>query len=108
MERKMKECLDACLACISACNHCLDACLEEEHAAMMKACIRLDRDCADLCGMAIQMMTRNSPFVKEFMLLCAQACDLCAEECAKHDHDHCQACAEACRACSRACMAMAV
>jgi hypothetical protein len=28
---------------------------------------------------------------------------LCAQECAKHQHDHCQKCAESCRQCADAC-----
>ncbi|WP_158686517.1 four-helix bundle copper-binding protein, partial [Cronobacter sakazakii] len=29
-----------------------------------------------------------------------------AEECGKHDHDHCQRCAEACKKCADACRKM--
>ena len=31
----------------------------------------------------------------------------CADECARHRMDHCQACAEACRRCAQECRAMA-
>ncbi|ECX3894299.1 four-helix bundle copper-binding protein, partial [Salmonella enterica] len=31
----------------------------------------------------------------------------CAEECARHDHDHCQNCARACSQCADACLKMA-
>jgi hypothetical protein len=34
---------------------------------------------------------------------CIEICQRCADECGKHDHDHCQQCAEACRACVEAC-----
>jgi hypothetical protein len=30
-------------------------------------------------------------------------CRSCAEECSKHNHDHCKACAEACLSCAEAC-----
>ncbi|WP_373711169.1 four-helix bundle copper-binding protein [Jeotgalibaca porci] len=30
---------------------------------------------------------------------------MCADECEKHDHNHCQECAKACRACEEACNA---
>jgi hypothetical protein len=35
---------------------------------------------------------------------CAKICGICAEECSKHSHDHCQACAKACEACKEACL----
>ncbi|MDP3826746.1 MAG: four-helix bundle copper-binding protein, partial [Polaromonas sp.] len=31
----------------------------------------------------------------------------CGDECAKHDMDHCQACARACHACAQECRSMA-
>lgn len=36
--------------CMEACNHCYDACLKEEDVNMMAKCIRLDRECADICA----------------------------------------------------------
>ncbi|HEU5147385.1 MAG TPA: four-helix bundle copper-binding protein [Chryseosolibacter sp.] len=31
---------------------------------------------------------------------------MCAEECNKHNHEHCKVCAEACLACAEACHAL--
>ncbi|WP_394345089.1 four-helix bundle copper-binding protein [Antarcticibacterium arcticum] len=28
---------------------------------------------------------------------------MCAEECAKHDHEHCKKCAQVCNECAEAC-----
>ena len=74
---------------------------------MMADCIRMDRDCADLCRLTETLMTRQSDLAKEICRLCAQACRACAEECARHDHDHCQQCAQACQRCAEECEAMA-
>lgn len=106
-EQQMKACLEACQSCIKACNTCFDACLREEHVGMMADCIRLDRECAEICGLAVQAMTRGSSFMKEICKLCASICEACGDECAKHRHEHCQACAEACHACAKACTALA-
>lgn len=106
MNTKYEDCLKACIECLEACNNCFDACLKEEHIQMMAGCIRLDRECADVCSYAAQAITRNSPFVQEICKLCAQICDACGEECGKHDHEHCQKCAEACRKCAEACRQM--
>jgi len=85
-----KECIDECLKCMIACNHCYSACLDEDHVGMMKECIRLDRECADICEFAAHAMSMNSKYAKEICLACAEACEACGNECQKHDHEHCQ------------------
>lgn len=72
----MKRC-----SCWKACHHCFDACLQEEDVEMMAQCIRLDRECADICAQTLQVLTRNSPFSKPYLLLCAEACQACAKAC---------------------------
>ncbi len=101
-----QKCLEECLACMEACNTCFDACLNEEDVNMMAACIRLDRECSDICALAARAIQSNSPFMEQICSLCAEICDACAEECRKHTHDHCQKCAEACRRCAAACREM--
>ncbi len=89
--------------CMTECNHCFDACLKEDDVKMMAECIRLDRECADICGYLEQAISRNSPFVKELAQVCATICEACGNECKQHDHEHCQRCAEACFKCAEAC-----
>jgi hypothetical protein len=74
---------------------------------MMAGCIRLDRDCAQLCWAAAAFMSRGSPFLNDLCRLCAEVCGACGEECARHPQDHCQRCAEACRHCAEECRRMA-
>ncbi|MGP4075514.1 four-helix bundle copper-binding protein [Halobacillus sp. K22] len=93
--------------CMEACNHCYDACLKEDNVAHMVDCIRLDRECADMCGFLEQALVRNTPFAKELASVCAQMCEACGNECKKHEHDHCQKCAEACFKCADACKSIA-
>ncbi|MBP3952218.1 four-helix bundle copper-binding protein [Bacillus suaedae] len=95
--------LDALHECMIACNHCYDACLEEDDIAMMAKCIRLDRECADICAYLEQAISRGTPFISELAEVCAKICTECGNECKKHDHEHCQKCAEACMACAEAC-----
>ena len=91
--------------CSIICTSCADACSAEEMD--MRQCIRLCLDCADVCDMAARLATRrtdkNAILLQEALQLCVTACDLCAEECAQHDHEHCQLCAEMCRECSEDC-----
>ena len=93
--------------CMAACNHCFDACLKEDHVQMMTECIRLDRECADICNYLEQAITRGTPFLSELAAVCAKICEACGNECKKHDHDHCQKCAEACFKCAEACKQVA-
>jgi hypothetical protein len=90
------------------CNRCFDECLKEDDVKMMADCIRLDRECADMCAFAAKAMQSNSPFAKEICALCAKICRACGDECAKHEHhQHCKDCADACYRCAEACEQMA-
>lgn len=95
--------LQALAACVEACEHCATACLQEDDVKMMAPCIRLDRDCADICALTARFVARGSEHAAHLMRECAEICRLCGEECGKHEKDHCQACAEACRRCEEAC-----
>lgn len=98
-----KDLLNKLSYCQTACEHCADACLSEDNVAEMAECIRLDRDCADICDMAIKYISRDSRRASSVLDLCADICETCARECEKHDHGHCKDCAEACRECAEAC-----
>ncbi len=91
--------------CERACNMCFDACLKEDDVKMMAECIRLDRECADICAITRSFAYREGAAFEDLLEVCAKSCEACAEECEKHaDHaDHCRECAEACRECAEAC-----
>ena len=92
---------------MEACEHCATSCLKEKDVKMMARCIELDRSCADACSWAMREMSRDSQFAERVCAVCADICDACGEECAKHKMGHCRECAEACRACAEACREMA-
>ena len=80
---------------------------------MLVRCIRLDLDCADVCGATGRIMSRQTAFDPQIaraqLQACATACRVCAEECAihaQHGMEHCRVCAEACRTCEQACQAV--
>lgn len=104
-----QQLLETLHECMAACNHCFDACLKEDEVKMMAECIRLDRECADMCAYLEQAITRNSPFVSQLAKVCAEICQTCGDECQKHAdmHDHCKHCAEACHRCAEACRSIA-
>lgn len=89
--------------CVTACEFCADACLEEDNVSKLAACIRLDRNCADICATSLRLLVRNSNHTGSVIEICREICAECAEECEKHDHDHCEECAQACRRCEEQC-----
>ncbi|MGE4239521.1 four-helix bundle copper-binding protein [Ramlibacter sp.] len=105
--QKIQACLEACDACATACDHCAGACLQEPDMQMMARCIALDIDCAAICRLAAGYMARDSAFAKHICRQCAEICQACGDECAKHSMDHCRACAEACHRCAQECRGMA-
>ena len=107
LPKNVLDCIAACNACEAACLHCASACLQEPDVKMMARCIALDMDCAQLCQAPVALMCGGSDLAPALCKVCAQACQACGDECAKHDMDHCQQCAEACRRCAEACAGMA-
>lgn len=80
---------------------CADACLAEDKVAEMRACIRKCLDASDICTMATTVATRraasNEAILRHALELTVAACRTCAEECEKHDNEHCTQCATMCR-----------
>ena len=95
--------------CAAICTSCADACVAENMVAEMRQCIRTCLDCADVCDAAFKVATRrtgsNPIVIQEMLQLCITACDICAEECDRHEHAHCKRCAEMCRETARDCRA---
>jgi len=107
-KQQFQSCIDACNKCITACTACETACLAEKTTDMTHM-IALDRDCADICALAVKLMSRESEFSKQACALCAIICDACAKSCDMHakKFEHCRLCAEACRSCAAECRKMA-
>lgn len=95
--------IDSLSDCVEACESCATLCLEEDNVKKMTGCIKLDLDCAEICALAVKLLSRDSQYAKSIISLCADACAQCAEEGEKHDHQHCKECAEACRNCEEIC-----
>lgn len=109
---QLVACIDACIECEQACTSCADACLSESGPEHLTKCIRLNLDCADVCGVTARVITRqtgyDAPTTKSVLESCAEICATCAEECEHHagDHEHCRICADACRRCEEACRSL--
>ena len=91
--------------CAKMCLSCADACSAEPMD--MTQCIRLCEDTSDVCEATARLGLRrsgsNPQGLREMLELCARACDACAAECERHDHEHCRLCAQMCRECAEDC-----
>ena len=109
---RLVECIDACFDCAQACASCADACLAEDMVSDLRACIRTNTDCADICTTTGRVLSRASGYdvavVRALLEACRLACASCGSECSGHAdmHDHCRVCAEACRRGEQACAAL--
>ncbi|WP_160723631.1 four-helix bundle copper-binding protein [Bacillus sp. USDA818B3_A] len=103
LQEQYRTIIETLHECMVACNHCYDACLKEENSNMMVECIRLDRECADICAYLEQAIGRGTPFIFDLAQVCASICEACGNECQNHQHEHCQKCAEACMECAKVC-----
>jgi len=102
-------CLQECLNCTQVCVACADACLADPDRAALANCASMALDCADLCGVTMRVVSRQTAFdpvlLRAVLTACVEACRACYEECRRHalDHEHCRICADACHRCSHAC-----
>jgi hypothetical protein len=102
-------CIDACHDCAQSCTACADACLAEQELPTLVRCVRLNLDCADVCGTTGNVLSRQTAFeptlARAVVQACIDACRTCGEECERHaEHmEQCRVCAESCRSCEQAC-----
>ena len=88
---EMQNCMDNCLEATQACEWCV---MPAPTRGKRWPAIRLCRDVADITTLHARFMARDSGYHEDLAAICADACEVCAEECANHDQDHCQVCAE--------------
>lgn len=102
----LRECIEVCTHCHQVCEqmifqHCLKVGGKHAEAAHLT----LMADCAQICALSADFMTRGSPRHALTCRLCAEICTACAEDCQRIG-DMAE-CVEACRHCAETCRAMA-
>jgi hypothetical protein len=109
LSNPLVECIERCFSCAQSCTACADACLSEDSIDMLRRCVRLDLDCADVCAttgrVALRRTEANDDVLIQLLEVCANVCQACAEECERHaaHHEHCKICAAECRRCEESC-----
>jgi hypothetical protein len=104
----MQECIKNCTDCHKICLETLAYCQRQggKHAA--EAHLRILLDCAQVCQVSADFMTRGSTLHSRACGLCAEACEDCAKSCERFPGDaKMKACAAVCRRCAKTCRTMA-
>ena len=73
--------VQALAKCIEACGICATSCLNEDDVAKMKECIATDLDCADVCSVTLQLLSRKSKHLDAQLTTCITICEGCEETC---------------------------
>ncbi len=89
--------------CQTCCKYCFNACLEETDIAMMRVCIRLSVECAEVCELTASSLAFAGNFTADCLAVCIRTCEMCAEACRQHRCLHCYECAKTCSECAEAC-----
>lgn len=104
-----EKCAQACNDCQRICDACATHCahlLAQGHKTHLRTLMTC-QDCAAVCAVAAQIVSRKGPFSAAICQACAEACARCAKACEAHpDDEMMRQCAEECRRCEEACRQM--
>lgn len=100
--KTLGPCGDTTIRCIEACERCAAECATAGNAEREK-CAALARDCADIASLSLSLMSRGSLYADAICAVHAQACEACAQMCAKFTDPCCVECMNACQACAKEC-----
>ena len=85
-------CLEECYSCTQTCTSCAAVCLGEQMVQQLTRCIRLNLDCADVCGATRSVATlrtgSNQEVIRHMLMTRQTACRLCGAECERHAGHH--------------------
>lgn len=103
--------------CRDVCQECHETCIEASIHFLVKGevpdgedrrdQVRLFWDCADVCQLSADLLSRGSDFHRETCRVCPIICEACFESCDGTDDPILKRCAEVCRDCAEHCRQMA-
>lgn len=99
-----EPCVKTTVRCIEKCEACSAECGTSGDADREK-CAALARDCAAIGSLSLSLMSRGSRYAELICAAHAEACEACAQCCAKFQHNCCIDCWGACAACAKECCA---
>ncbi len=102
-----QDCIETCTKCAQACRECLMIDLKEDDVADRTKCICILNECERMCCFTAEIMTMVGQSSKSQCALCAEVCDMCAEECGKFKDNHTMKCVNVLNDCAQECRKMA-
>lgn len=101
------ETIDSTADCIKKAKICRQHCIESlsTGSTMMAECMGAVSEMLVACRAMNDFASQKSTYAKDFVKLCIEACQKCADACKPHrsHHDECRECYEACIKCIKAC-----
>jgi len=99
----LQRCIDNCAECQAICEDTLAVTTDEKRRTILV-------DCAQMCGVNVEFMKRESELHPFTCFTCAEACRRCAEEWEgfSGENELLARCADACRRCEVSCRAMSI
>lgn len=89
--------------CQTKCKSCFNRCLEEQSLDVMRKCLKLTVECANVCELTASSIMFEGDFSPEMLEICISSCEACRIECSTHNNIYCAECAAMCGECSEAC-----
>jgi hypothetical protein len=93
--------------CYCSCSETITYCLEQGGAYVTKPLLQLLIDCAEICKTTSGFLLRGSTLQQKVAVVCAEACEECAQRCEQIDDDRLRQCAEVCGRSADACRNLA-
>lgn len=105
--KTLAHCIEVCQRSAISCTACADECLDEPDISRLRRNVRLNLDCADVCGTVARLLARRGEpdlsTLRAMLEACIDICTSCAAENQKHaaDYEYCRLTAEIVQACGR-------
>lgn len=102
--KEMQICIQNCSVCHQVCLQTLAYCLKQDGEYLKPKHLKNLMDCAQICMVSADFMSRDSELQKAVSEVCANACLACAESCEQFADDQTlRLCADICRQCEESC-----
>lgn len=110
MTDEMQISIQNCSVCHQVCVQTMVHCIEKGGAHVAPEHLKQLIDCAEICSVSANFMTRNAELYPSVCRICADICESCATSCEQlgGNDDVLESCAEICRRCAESCQKMAV
>lgn len=105
---EMQLCIQNCTVCHQVCEQTLSYCLTQGGKHLEPHHLKALIDCAQICAVSADFMSRESAIHASVCGACAKACLACADSCEQMGDDEAmKLCADVCRQCEESCRKMA-